>query len=179
MWHCDFPLTQSCISISSPIVVSTVAGANESICSFLTAFSVVKAVLYLKLYKWCKTKNRSHSASGCSREHVSPCFDYKGSQWNKHKRGCTKVNILHMIGGYLNGTMNRNTWKREPEIGTHGPSQTWENPQVDRYGYEFGLGRSCGYDFWTDLEPSWTILLEQTRTAGGLPGPIPNTSFWW
>jgi len=81
--HCDFPLTLSCISISSPNVAGPVACANWSNPGWMTTLTINMAVLDLKSYKWCKMKNWSHSTSGCSREHVSPCFEYKGRQWNK------------------------------------------------------------------------------------------------
>jgi len=81
-----------------------------------------------------------------------------------------------MTVGYLNATINRKTWKLDPEIGTDGSSQTRQNPRVDRYGYGFGPPRSCRSGFWMGLEPNWTVFLVKTRTAGRLPGPIANTS---
>jgi len=85
-----------------------------------------------------------HSTSGCSREHVAPCFDYKGSQWNKYREWCTKVNILHITVTYLTATINRKTRKRQPESGTDGFSQTQKNLPLDGYRYGFGLTRSSG-----------------------------------
>ena len=81
--HWNFPLTLSCIYTSSTNDVGAVAHADRSISGVMTALTINMAVLALKSYKWCKTKIRSHSTSGFSREHVSSCFDYKGSQWDK------------------------------------------------------------------------------------------------
>jgi len=86
------------------------------------------------------------------------------------------VNILHKTVGYQNATKNRNTRKREPEIGPDGSSQTLQNPWVDGYWYGFGPPRSCGSGFWTVLEPNQNVYPVQTRTAGGLPVPVANTS---
>ena len=68
------------------------------------------------------------------------------------------------------------TRNAEPEIGTDGSSQTRQNPRVDGYGSGFGPPRVCGSDFWTVLEPNRPVFAVQTRTAGGLPGPVANTS---
>jgi len=119
-------------------------------------------------------KNCSHSTSGCSREHVSPCFDYKGSQWNKYREWCTKVDILHITVTYLTATINRKTRKQKLESGTGGSSQTQQNLWVDGYGYWFGLPRSSGSGIWTGLEPNRTIFPVQTQTSGGSPGPVAN-----
>jgi len=40
----------------------------------------------------------------------------------------------------------------------------------------FGLPRSHGSGVWTVLEPNHTVFPVQTRTAGGLPGPVATTS---
>jgi len=77
---------------------------------------------------------------------------------------------------YLDATINRNARKQEPEIGTNGSSETRQNQWVTGYGYGFGPQRSCGSGFWTVLEPNRTLYPVQTRTAGGLPGPVANTS---
>ena len=124
--HCHFPLTLTSISVSSPNVVGSVAGANWSMCGLITAWTVNMAVLYLYSYSWCKTKNRSHSTSGCNREHVSACFDYKGSQWNKQRHWCTKVNISRMTVEYLNATIKRkprNESRRSKLMGLVKPGQ--------------------------------------------------------
>ena len=177
--HCDFPLTLSCISISSPNVVGTVAGANRSISGLMTALTVNMVVLDLQSYWWCKTKNGSRSTSGCCREHLSPCFDYKGCQWNKSREWCTKVDILHITVTYLTATANRKTRKQEPDIRTDGLGQTRRNPHVDKSGYGFGLPNSSKSGFWTGLQTNRTIFRVQTRTAGRLPRPVANTTETW
>ena len=72
--------------------------------------------------------------------------------------------------------INRKARKGEPETGTDGSSHTQQNPGVDGYAYEFGPARISRSDFWPGLEPNQTIFPVQTRTAGGLPGPIANTT---
>jgi hypothetical protein len=44
------------------------------------------------------------------------------------------------------------------------------------YGYGVGPPRSSGSGFWTGLEPNRTVFPVQTRNAGGLLGPIANTT---
>jgi len=68
------------------------------------------------------------------------------------------------------------TRNAEPEIGTDGSSQTRRNPQVDGYGSRFGPPRVCGSGFWPVLEPNRPVFAVQTRTAGGLPGPVANST---
>jgi len=68
------------------------------------------------------------------------------------------------------------TRNAEPEIGTDRSSQTRRNPRVDGYGSRFGPPRVCGSGFWPVLEPNRPVFAVQTRTAGGLPGPVANTS---
>jgi hypothetical protein len=80
---------------------------------------------------------------------------------------------------YLNVTINRNTQKRELEIGPDRSSQPWQHLPVDAYGYGLGPPRSCGLGFWTVLEPNRTIYPVQSRTAGGLPRSFANTSQLW
>jgi len=67
------------------------------------------------------------------------------------------------------------TRNAEPEIGTNGSGQTRRNLRVDGYGSGFCPPRVCGSGFWTVLEPHRPVFAVQTRTAGGLPGPIANT----
>jgi len=86
-----------------------------------------------------------------------------------------EVNILQSIVGYLNATMNRETWNAEPDIGTDGCSQTQQNPWVDSYRSWFGPPRLSGSGFWTGPEPKRPVFEGQTRIAGGLPGPIANS----
>ena len=83
---------------------------------------------------------------------------------------------MHITVTYLTATINRKTRKGEPETGTDRSSQTRQTPQVDGYQHGFGLPRSCGSGLWMVLEPNRTVYLVQTRTAGGLPGPVANTS---
>ena len=83
---------------------------------------------------------------------------------------------MHITVRYRNATINRNTRKREPEIGPNGSCQNRQNPRVDGYGYVFGPPRSCGLGCWMVLEPNRTVYPVQTRTAGGLPGPVANTT---
>jgi hypothetical protein len=88
----------------------------------------------------------------------------------------TNVNILQFALGYLNATMNRNTWKPELAIGTYGSSRTQQNPRVDEYRRRFGPPRCSGSGYWMDLEQKQSLLAVRTRTAGGLTGPVANTS---
>jgi len=172
--YCDFPLRLLCISISSPNIVGAVACANWSISGWMTAFKINMTVLDLKSYKWCQMKNCSHSTSGCSREHVSPCFEYKGCQWNKYREWHTKANIMHITLTYMTATINRKTRKGEPDTDTDRASQTQHDPQDDRYGCQFGPPIGSGSGFWRGLEPNQTVFPVQTRTAGGLPAPITH-----
>jgi hypothetical protein len=68
------------------------------------------------------------------------------------------------------------TRNAEPEIGTDGCSQTRRNPRVDGYGSGFGPPRVSGSGFWTGLELNRPVFAVQTRTAGGLPGPVAHTN---
>jgi len=68
------------------------------------------------------------------------------------------------------------TRNAEAEIGTDGSSQTRPKPRVDGYGSGFGLPRVSWSGCWTGLELNRPVFAVQTRTAGGLPGPIANTS---
>jgi len=68
------------------------------------------------------------------------------------------------------------TRNAKPEIGTDGSSQTRQNPQVDGYRSGFGLRRVSASGFRTVLEPNRPIFAVHTRTAGGLAGPIANTT---
>jgi hypothetical protein len=177
--HCDLPLTLSCISISSPNVVGAVACANWLISGWMTALTINMAVLDPKSYKWCKMNNWSHSTSACSREHGSPCFEYKGRLWNKYREWCTKVDILHITVTCVTATINRKTRQGKPETGTDWSKQTRQNPQVDGSRYGFGPPGRSGSGFWTVMGPNRTVFPVQTRTAGGLPGPVANTNHYW
>jgi hypothetical protein len=68
------------------------------------------------------------------------------------------------------------TQNAEPEIGTDGSSQTRQHRPGDGYGSGFGPPRVSGSGSWTGLEPMRPICAVQTQTAGGLPGPIANTT---
>jgi hypothetical protein len=69
------------------------------------------------------------------------------------------------------------TQNAEPEIGTNRASKTRQDPRVDGYGSGFGPPIVCGSGFWTMLELNQPVFAVQTRTAGGLPGPIANTRY--
>jgi hypothetical protein len=109
-------------------------------------------------------------------ERVALVFSYKGGRFIRKGQRCAKVNILRLTVGYLNATINRKTRNTEPEIGTDGSSQTRQNPRVAGYGSGFGPPRRCGSGFWTVLAQNRTVFPVRTRTAGGLPGPVANTS---
>jgi hypothetical protein len=68
------------------------------------------------------------------------------------------------------------TRNAEPEIRTDGSSHTWQNTRVGRYGSGIGPQRVCRSGFWTVLEPNPPVFAVQTRTTGGLPGPLANTN---
>jgi len=110
------------------------------------------------------------------RKGVSAPFDYKGSQYISNSQWYTKVNLLQLTVGYLNATINRKTRNAEPDIGTDGSSQARQNPRVHRYGAGFRPPRLSGSAFWTGLELNQPVFAGQTQTAGGLPGPVANTS---
>ena len=119
---------------------------------------------------------QSRSFSGWGREHLSTCSLYKGCQYIRQWQCCTIVKILQLTVGYQNATINRKTRNAELEIRPNRSSQTWYNPQVNGYGARFGPPKGSGSGFWTVLEPNRTVVLVQTWTAGGLPGPVANTS---
>jgi hypothetical protein len=68
------------------------------------------------------------------------------------------------------------TRNAEPENGTDGSSQTRRNLRVDGDGSAFGPPRVCGSGFWTVLELNRPVFAAQTRTAGGLPVSVANTT---
>jgi hypothetical protein len=76
----------------------------------------------------------------------------------------------------MTATINRKTRKGEPETRTDGSSQTRQNTRVDGFGYGFRPPRSSRLGFWTGLEPNRTVFPVQTRTSGGLPGPVDYTT---
>jgi len=116
------------------------------------------------------------SCSGWGRDRVSVVFGYKGGWFIRNGHWLTKVNILWLAVGYPNVTLNSKSRNTEQEVETEGSSQTRHNPQIDRYGSRFGPRWRSRSGFWTVLEPNGTSILIRTRTAGGLPGPVANTT---
>ena len=116
------------------------------------------------------------SFSGWGRERFSLVLDYKGGQFIRKGQRYTNVNILQLAIGYLNVTIHSKTRKPKPEIGTDGSSQTRWNPRVHGYESMFGPVRCSGSSFWMGLKPNWAVLPVQTRTAGGSPRLVANTS---
>ena len=100
---------------------------------------------------------------------------YHSCQYSSYEHCSTIVNILQLTVGYLNATINGKTTNAEPEIGHNGLCQTRQNQGVNGYGARCGPPRSSGSGFWTVQDPNRTDFLVQTRTAGGLPGPVANT----
>jgi len=68
------------------------------------------------------------------------------------------------------------TRNAEPEIGTDESSQTRRKLRVDGYRSGFGPPRVSRLGFGPGLEPIRSVFAFQTRTAGGLPGPVANTT---
>jgi len=68
------------------------------------------------------------------------------------------------------------TRNAEPEIGSDGSSQTRRNRRVDGYWTGFDPSRVSRLGFWPGLEPNRPIFEVRTRTAGGSPEPVANTS---
>ena len=116
--------------------------------------------------------NWSHSTSARSRELVSPCFEYKGHQWNKYREWCTKVDILHITVTYVTATINRKTRNGDPATGSDGSSQTRQNPRVNGYGYGFGPPRSSESGFWTVLELNRNVFPSNSGPLVGYPYPL-------
>jgi len=116
------------------------------------------------------------SFSGWGRERISLGFDYEGGQYIHQRQWRTKVNVLRFAEGYLNVTVNKNTRKPKPEIGTDGSSQPLHNPQVDRYGCGSGPPRNGGSGSWTGQDPNPTVFVFWNLTAGRLLRPVPNTT---
>jgi hypothetical protein len=92
------------------------------------------------------------------------------------KRQCfMKDHILWLTVRDLNAAINCAMWISDPEIGYSGSSQTHLNLRVhwnrDRIDPLRGSRMSC----CKSLQPSWTISVDWTRTAGKLPSTIANT----
>jgi hypothetical protein len=115
------------------------------------------------------------SGSRRGKERVSGVFSYKGGRFIRKGQWCAKVNILRLIVGYWDATINKRTRNTEPEIGTDGSSQTWQKPLDDGYQSGFSPGRYCWSGFRTVMEYIRTVFLVQTQTAGWFPGPVANT----
>jgi hypothetical protein len=64
----------------------------------------------------------------------------------------------------------------EPEIGPNRACQTRQNPGVDRYGSGIGAPRVNWSCFWPGLERNRPVFAVQTRTTGGLPWAVANTT---
>jgi len=122
------------------------------------------------MLRWC-------SFPGWGRERLSTYFDHKGGRYIPKEQCRTIVNILQLTVGHLNATINRTIWNSKPKIGPDSSCQTLQNPFVDRYGAGFWPPRSRRMGFQTVLDPNRTVFPVQTRTAGGLPGPVANTRF--
>ena len=69
------------------------------------------------------------------------------------------------------------TRNAQPEIRPDRSSQTLRILRVDGYRYGFRPPRVSGSGFSPGLEPNWIVFAVQSRTAGGLPGPVANTTF--
>jgi len=75
---------------------------------------------------------------------------------SKRRQWRTKVDILRLIIGYLNVTLNRWTQIAQPDIGTNRSRQTQRNPHVDMYRHGVGPTRGCkaGYCRGACTEPN-------------------------
>ena len=132
-----------------------------------------------KLLMMQDQKSLMHCWVSCSelhRKRVLLVFSYQGGRCVQERQWHAKVNILRLALGYPNATINRKTRNTEPEIGTDGSSQIRQNAQVDRYGSTFGPPRRCRSCFRTVVELNRTIWPVRIRSAGGLPGPVVNSS---
>jgi hypothetical protein len=110
-----------------------------------------------------------------TREHISHVFDTTGGQFIDKRQWSANINSLCWAVGNLKLTINRITWKPDPEIGTDGPGQPWQNPQVDGYGSGFGPPGCSVSDCWMDFNLNWSVYVVSTQTTGGLLGPVANT----
>jgi len=117
---------------------------------------------------------RSFSAWG--RERLAAYFEHEGGQFIQKEHRRAIINILRVTVRYLNVTINRTTWNAKLEIGLDRSSQSRRNPQVDGYGARFGPPRSGESGLWMGLDLNRTVILVETQTAGGLPGPVANTT---
>jgi len=106
------------------------------------------------------------------RECVYICFDYEGGQYIKKRLWRTKVNILRFPVGYLNATINRDTWNTEQEIGTDRSRQTQPNLWGDGYKLGFGLIRGRGSGSWTGFGPIQPSFALKPTPLAGFPDPL-------
>jgi len=89
--------------------------------------------------------------SGWGKEHVSVVFTHKRSRFIWKQYLGMKVNILWLVVGFLNVTMNRKPQNTEPEIGTDKSTQTQQTWLFDGYGSGFGLHTCSVPGFWMVL----------------------------
>jgi len=98
-----------------------------------TSFMIVCIQLPLRISKLQDKKSLNRrwlSFSGWGRERFSVVVDYKGGQYIRTGQQYTNVNISRLTTEFVNPTINRNSWKPEPEIGTDGYSQSRQNPRL-------------------------------------------------
>jgi len=120
---------------------------------------------------------RSRSLLGWGRERSTTYFEHRGGQFIHKEHRCTIVKVLRFTLRYLNPTKNRTTRNAKPDIGPDESAETCPNCRVDGYGAGFGPPGSSGWGSWTVSELNRTVFLVQTRTTGGLPGPIATTRY--
>ena len=95
---------------------------NAAYISFMNVF----IQLPLRCLKMQDQKSLTHCSLSCSRwgrECFSLVVDYKGGRYITQRQPYTNVNVLRLAIDYLNATIDRNTRKPEPQIGTNGSSQ--------------------------------------------------------
>jgi len=107
---------------------------------------------------------RWRSFPGWCRERLSPFFDHKGGHCIQKEHRGTIVNILRLIIGYLNVTINRTNRNAEPVIGPYGSSQTRVKPAGLRI-----RGR-----VWTTKNLRVGFLDGSGIGPNGLSGPDPD-----
>jgi len=100
--------------------------------------------------------------SRLNRQCVSLVFDYEGVQYIKNRQWYAKVNIVWLEVRNLHATINRKTWRPEPES------------ETDDYQSGLGPPRTSWSTLWMILPLNRTVYAIETRTAGGLPGPVSN-----
>lgn len=88
----------------------------------------------------------------------------------------TKVNILQLSVEYQIPTIDRRTWKPEPQTGNDKCSQTRQSRWVDGYRNQFGQPRSSRSGFSMGLQVNLPNVPAWTHTAGWFPQPVANTN---